>query len=115
VKRLVAQELILSFVPAPEQRLGRTATRTKVHLTRNRVQLQNRLEALLDQAYLTRSSLGSDLLGASARRILEALADGATDPGRWRPWLIIACGPPRSSCAMRLRPARNSVRSTDAS
>jgi hypothetical protein len=30
VKRLVAQELILSFVPAPEQRLWRTVTRTKV-------------------------------------------------------------------------------------
>jgi hypothetical protein len=37
VKRLVAQELILSFVPAPEQRLWRTVTRTKVQLTRNRV------------------------------------------------------------------------------
>ena len=81
VKRLVAQELILSFVPAPEQRLWRTVTRTKVQLTRNRVQLQNRLEALLEQAHLKLSSLVSDLLGVSARRILEGLADGATDPG----------------------------------
>jgi transposase len=81
VKRLVAQELILSFVPAPEQRLWRTVTRTKVQLTRNRVQLQNRLEALLEQAHLKLSSLVSDLLGVSARRMLEALADGATDPG----------------------------------
>ena len=81
VKRLVAQELILSFVPAPEQRLWRTVTRTKVQLTRNRVQLQNRLEALLEQAHLKLSSLVSDLLGVSARRMLAALADGATDPG----------------------------------
>ena len=81
VKRLVAQELTLSFVPAPEQRLWRTVTRTKVQLTRNRVQLQNRLEALLEQAHLKLSSLVSDLLGVSARRMLEALADGATDPG----------------------------------
>jgi transposase len=81
VKRLVARELILSFVPAPEQRLWRTVTRTKVQLTRNRVQLQNRLEALLEQAHLKLSSLVSDLLGVSARRMLEALADGATDPG----------------------------------
>jgi transposase len=81
VKRLVAQELILSFVPAPEQRLWRTVTRTKVQLTRNRVQLQNRLEALLEQAHFKLSSLVSDLLGVSARRMLEALADGATDPG----------------------------------
>ena len=54
VRRLVAQELILSFVPAP----------TKVQLTRNRVQLQNRLEALLEQAHLKLSSLVSDLLGS---------------------------------------------------
>jgi transposase len=81
VKRLVAQELTLSFVPAPEQRLWRTVTRTKVQLTRTRVQLQNRLEALLEHAHLKLSSLVSDLLGVSARRMLEALADGATDPG----------------------------------
>jgi transposase len=81
VKRLVAQELILSFVPAPEQRLWRTVTRAKVQLTRNRVQLQNRLEALLEQAHLKLSSLVSDLLGVSARRMLAALAAGATDPG----------------------------------
>jgi hypothetical protein len=73
--------LILSFVPAPEQRLWRTVTRTKVQLTRNRVQLQNRREALLEQAHLKLSSLVADLLGVSARRRLEALADGATDPG----------------------------------
>jgi len=80
VKRLVAQELILSFVPDPEQRLWRTVTRTKYQLTRNRVQLQNRLEALLEQAHIKLSSLVSDLLGVSARRMLHALADGATDP-----------------------------------
>src|SRR6516225_8098896 len=80
VRRVVAQELILSFVPAPEQRLWRTVTRAKVQLTRNRVQLQNRLEALLEQAHLKLSSLVSDLLGVSARRMLEALADGVTDP-----------------------------------
>ena len=31
VKRLVAQELVLSFVPDPEQRLWRTVTRRKLH------------------------------------------------------------------------------------
>jgi transposase len=80
VKRLVAHELILSFVPDPEQRLWRTVTRTKYQLTRNRVQLQNRLEALLEEAHIKLSSLVSDLLGVSARRMLQALADGATDP-----------------------------------
>ena len=80
VKRLVADELTLSFVPEPEQRLWRTVTRTKYQLRCNRVQLQNRLEALLEEAHIKLSSLVSDLLGASARRMLEALADGETDP-----------------------------------
>jgi len=79
VKRLVANELTLSFVPDPEQRLWRTVTRTKYQLTRNRVQLQNRLEALLEEAHIKLSSLVSDLLGASARRMLKGLADGETD------------------------------------
>jgi hypothetical protein len=81
VKRLVAAELTLSFVPDPAQRLWRTLTRTKYQLSRNRVQLQNRLEALLEEAHIKLSSLVSDLLGVSARRMLHALADGATDPG----------------------------------
>ena len=80
VKRLVADELKLSFVPAPEQRLWRTVTRTKHQLTCNRVQLQNRLEAFLEEAQIKLSSLVSDLLGVSARRILTAVADGETDP-----------------------------------
>ena len=80
VKRLVAQELTLSCVPEPEQRLWRTVMRRKHQLTRNRVRLQNRLEALLEEAHLKLSSLVSDLLGVSARRMLQALADGATDP-----------------------------------
>jgi transposase len=80
VKRLVAHELVLSFVPDLEQRLWRTVTRTKYQLTRNRVQLQNRLEALLEEAHIKLSSLVSDLLGVSARRMLHALADGVTDP-----------------------------------
>lgn len=80
VKRLVANELTLSFVPDPEQRLWRTVTRTKYQLKRNRVQLQNRLEALLEEAHIKLSSLVSDLLGVSARRMLQALAEGEADP-----------------------------------
>jgi len=79
VKRLVAHELTLSFVPDVEQRLWRTVVRTKYQLTRNRVQLQNRLEALLEEAHIKLSSLVSDLLGASARRMLEAIAGGETN------------------------------------
>ena len=80
VRRLVAQELTLSFVPAVEQRLWRTVTRRKYQLTCQRVQLQNRLEALLEEAHIKLSSLVSDLLGPSARRMLQAIAEGAADP-----------------------------------
>jgi transposase len=80
VKRLVARELTLSFVPDPEQRLWRTVTRRKYQLKRDRVRLQNQLEALLEEAHIKLSSLVSDLLGASARRMLKAVADGETDP-----------------------------------
>jgi transposase len=80
LKRLVAQELTLSFVPDTEQRLWRTVMRRKYQVTRNRVQLQNRLECLLEEAHIKLSSLVSDLLGASARRMLQALADSETNP-----------------------------------
>jgi transposase len=80
VKRLAAQELTLSFVPDAEQRLWRTVMRRKYQVTRNRVQLHNRLESLLEEAHIKLSSLVSDLLGTSARRMLQALADGESDP-----------------------------------
>src|SRR5437879_4264434 len=80
VKRLVSQELILSFVPDAEQCLWRTLTRTRYQRTRDKVRLQNQLEALLEEAHIKLSSLVSDLLGASARRMLKALADGETNP-----------------------------------
>jgi len=80
LKRLVAQELIMSFVPDAEQRLWRTVVRRKYQLTCDRVRLQNQLESLLEEAQIKLSSLVSDLLGASARRMLWALADGETNP-----------------------------------
>ena len=54
--------------------------RRKYQLTRNLVQLQNRLESLLEEAHIKLSSFVSDLLGVSARRMLKALADGETNP-----------------------------------
>jgi transposase len=80
VKRLLSQELILSFLPDAEQRLWRTLTRTRYQRTRDRVRLQNQLESLLEEAHIKLSSLVSDILGVSARRMLQALADGVTDP-----------------------------------
>jgi transposase len=79
LRRHVAGELILSFVPDPEQRLWRTLTRTKLQLTRDRVRLHNQLESLLEDARIKLSACVSDLLGLSSRRMLKALADGETD------------------------------------
>jgi len=80
VKRLVARELTLSFVPDAEQRLWRAVTRKKYQLRRDLVRLHNQLESLLEETHIKLSSLVSDLLGVSARRMLKALADGETNP-----------------------------------
>ena len=62
------------------------------------MRLQNQLEYLLEEAHLKLTSLVWDLLGARARRLLQALAEGETNPmavatwaeERWRatpePW-----------------------------
>jgi len=88
LKRLVAGELILSFVPEPEQRLWRTVSSKKLPLTRQRVRLQNQLDSLLEEAHIKLSSRISvklssrisDLLGITGRRIVGALAKGVSDP-----------------------------------
>ncbi|HEU0139199.1 MAG TPA: IS110 family transposase [Bryobacteraceae bacterium] len=80
VRRHFAGGLTLSFVPDAEQRQMRTITRRRTQLTRERVRLRNQLEALLEEGRIKLSSVISDLLGASGRRILEALADGVDNP-----------------------------------
>jgi transposase len=82
VSRLLSGDLILSFVPEAEQRCWRTLTRTKYQLTRDRVRLQSQLESLLEECQIKLSSVVSDLLGASGRRILRAVANGETNPVR---------------------------------
>jgi transposase len=80
VRRLIADELILSFVPNGEQRTWRNLTRMKTQLTRDRVRLQNQMECLLEEMRIKLSIVVSDLLGASGLRILRALSAGETDP-----------------------------------
>jgi len=80
VRRHIAGELILSYVPDAEQRLWRTLTHAQVQLVRDKVRVVNQLEALLEDARIKLSSFVSDLLGVSARRMLKAVADGQTDP-----------------------------------
>jgi len=78
-RRWLAGERMLSFVPEPEQRTWRWMTRGRLPLVRERVRLPNQVEALLEEARIKLSSVISDLLGVSGRRILEALSQGETD------------------------------------
>jgi transposase len=80
VRRFAAGELMLSFIPEPEQRSWRMVTRGRLQLVRERVQLQNQIESLLEEGRIKLSVVLSDLLGASGRRILRALAKGDSSP-----------------------------------
>lgn len=77
-RRYDADELILSNVPGPEQQIWRTQSRTRVRLARDKSRIQNRTEALLEEMRIKLSSVVSDLYGASARRMLRAIAEGET-------------------------------------
>lgn len=82
VRRHLAGELTLSFVPDAEQRLMRTLMRRRTQLTRDRVRIQNQVESLLEETRIKLSSVVSDLFGTSGLRILAALAQGQSDPAR---------------------------------
>lgn len=80
VRRQMAGELTLSFVPDAEQRHWRSLTLRRVQLTRDRVRVRNQLEALLEEMRIKLSSVATDLLGVSGRRILKRVAAGEHDP-----------------------------------
>jgi transposase len=88
---LLAHGLIRSsFVPpAPIQEL-RDLTRTRKQLGREIVQHTQRLQKVLEDANIKLSSLITDLLGTSGRRILQAIVAGESDAGR-----LAALGGPR--------------------
>ncbi len=73
---------MLSYVPEDEQQGWRLLTRTRYQLVCERGRVQSQIENLLEDAQIKLSSVITDLLGASGRRILEALAEqrGAHDP-----------------------------------
>ena len=79
VRRWFAGELSLSFVPEPEQRSWRDLTHSRQQMVEDRVRLQNHLESWLEETQIKLSSVVSNLLGASGRRILEAIATGQSD------------------------------------
>jgi transposase len=69
-----------SFVPDRSQRELRELTRYRTSLIRERAAEINRLQKTLEGASIKLGDVASDILGVSARRMLEALIGGATDP-----------------------------------
>jgi transposase len=69
-----------SFVPPAEIRALRDYTRLRIELVEERSRHKQRLEKLLEDALIKLSSVATDLLGVSARAMIEALIDGERDP-----------------------------------
>jgi transposase len=88
---LLAHGLIRSsFVPpAPIQEL-RDLTRTRKQLGREIVQHRQRIQKVLEDANIKLSSVITDLMGLSGRRILKAIAAGESDAAK-----LAALGGPR--------------------
>jgi transposase len=80
VRRLLAEDLTLSYVPDREQRQWRTMTRMRVRMSTQQVRLRNQMEGLLEEGRIKLSSVVSDLLGVSGRAILWAMVHGTSDP-----------------------------------
>lgn len=79
-RRFVSGDLSFSFVPDVEQRSWRRLARTWKSLGEQVVEIRNEIEALLEEGQIKLSTVLTDLLGVSGRRVLEALAGGETDP-----------------------------------
>lgn len=69
-----------SFVPPREIRAVRDYTRLRTELVEERSRHKQRLEKLLEDALIKLSSVATDLLGVSARAMIEALIAGQRDP-----------------------------------
>lgn len=82
VRRLLAEDLTLSYVPDREQRQWRTMTRMRVRMSTQQVRLRNQMEGLLEEGRIKLSSVVSDLLGVSGRNMLWAMVRGVGDPAQ---------------------------------
>jgi hypothetical protein len=99
VKRLVAQELTLCFVSDAEQRLWRTVMRRTYQITRNRVQLHNRLERS-SRKPTSRYRVWCPICWAPVRVVCCTLSATAKRiRRRWQRWRIHACGRRPINCA----------------
>ena len=70
-----------SFIPERAQRELRELVRYRRSLIQERSREANRVQKVLEGANIKLSSVASDVLGASGRMMLTALAEGEEDPG----------------------------------
>lgn len=71
-----------SFIPSAPQRELRDLTRYRVRLTEEKAREVNRVQKTLEDTNLKLGDVVSDIMGKASRMILQAIADGETDPGR---------------------------------
>jgi transposase len=80
ISDLLAHGLIrASFVPPQPIQELRDLTRTRKELTREVVRHTQRIQAVLEEANIKLTSVITDVLGMSGRRILKAIVAGETD------------------------------------
>lgn len=72
--------LTSSFIPPAAQRELRDLTRHRSSLIEERARMVNRLQKTLEDTNLKLGDVATDILGKSARAMLEALLAGETDP-----------------------------------
>jgi transposase len=69
-----------SFIPPQPQRELRDLTRHRTTLVQERARVSNRLQKVLEDANIKLAAVATNVLGVSARAMLEALLAGTTDP-----------------------------------
>ncbi len=68
-----------SFIPPRPQRELRDLTRHRTQLVEEKARAINRIQKVLEDANIKLASVAADILGASGRAMLQALADGEKD------------------------------------
>ena len=69
-----------SFIPPVEQRDLRDLTRHRSNFIRERVNLVNRVQKVLEAANIKLASVASDVMGVSGRAMLAAIVEGSAGP-----------------------------------
>ena len=72
-----------SFIPEERVQELRALTRTRKQLVREQTRHVQRIEKTLAEANIKLGSVISDIMGASGRRIIQAMIDGVRQPNKW--------------------------------